>query len=220
MAAVEQHSLEHAPEGHPFHLQWARLRLSARSAFSQTHARCNVGRRHVCHVRQAWSLGTAAAQQLLARHPQRSQQRVQQRMVVSLHAWRWCRFVSCIRPRRHEEKQNDASRFARLVLFYIGNGSKIPSPFLHTSTKVSAAIKFLNLGRENRRDGKHLMCIKRSTLPADTQSSRSAWQLFESTHTSSTWHCGLHPGRQPWDCDGREGQKGAGDAWEGWWCLE
>ena len=149
MAAVEQHSLEHAPEGHPFHLQWARLRLSARSAFSQTHARCNVGRRHVCHARQAWSLGTAAAQQLLARHPQRSQQRVQQRMVVSLHARRWCRFVSCIRPRRHEEKQNDASRFARLVLFYIGNGSKIPSPFLHTSTKVSAAIKFLNLGREN-----------------------------------------------------------------------
>ena len=42
--------------------------------------------------------------------------------------------------------------FGRWILLAIGLGSRVESPFLHMTRDIGAAVKFLNLGRQDRGD--------------------------------------------------------------------
>jgi len=75
-------------------------------------------------------------------------------------------------------KQNKEETFVGIILESIGEGSQFKSPFLHTSTRLSTAIKWLNLGRTRRSDRNYLVRIKRDTLPQECVIDMSA-KIFQ-----------------------------------------
>ena len=47
--------------------------------------------------------------------------------------------------------------FGRWILLAIGLGSKVESPFLHMTRDMAAAVKFFNLGRQDRGDNNNYL---------------------------------------------------------------
>ena len=65
------------------------------------------------------------------------------------------------------DRARDAEHFAYVVLRSIGSGSKLLSPFLHTTRDLQIAHKWKRLGRERRNDENYLVRIRRADLPED-----------------------------------------------------
>ena len=64
-------------------------------------------------------------------------------------------------PRRTDGEEE----FAREVLHAIGRGSKMKSPFLHTTRDLGVALKWMELGRRDRKDwDNYLVRIKRAAV--------------------------------------------------------
>ena len=61
-------------------------------------------------------------------------------------------------------RERDPVKFAKIVLMAIGTGSKIASPFLHTTRDIQVARKWYTLGRERRQDNNYLVRIHRDML--------------------------------------------------------
>ena len=96
-------------------------------------------------------------------------------------------------------KQNNEQTFVGILLESIGEGSHFKSPFLHTSTRLSTAIKWLNLGRTNRSDSNYLVRIKRDTLPPECvidMSSQASQDSIAGGSSSITFRRGGRQARQ------------------------
>ena len=65
-------------------------------------------------------------------------------------------------------RERDPVKFAKIVLMAIGTGSKVASPFLHTTRDLQSARKWYNLGRERRQDNNYLVRIQRDKLDPDS----------------------------------------------------
>ena len=65
------------------------------------------------------------------------------------------------------DRVRDPEHFAYVVLKSIGFGSKLVSPFLHTTRDLQIAHKWKRLGRERRNDENYLVRIRRADLPED-----------------------------------------------------
>ena len=83
-------------------------------------------------------------------------------------------------------RERDPVKFAKIVLMAIGTGSKIASPFLHTTRDLQVARKWYNLGRERRQDNNYLVRIQRDRLDPDSIVDMSTKSRQDSGSGSST----------------------------------
>ena len=65
------------------------------------------------------------------------------------------------------DRVREPEHFTYVVLRSIGFGSKLVSPFLHTTRDLQIAHKWKRLGRERRNDENYLVRIRRADLPED-----------------------------------------------------